>query len=91
MSAWPRPQKAPSRAAARLARSSPGGDERRHGRDVVGVGRVAEAEQRGDEDHDEDGAAAREAGDRVVEPEHVGIRRARCPVRTGSDDAREAP
>ena len=49
----------------------PGGDECRDRGDVVGIRRVAQAEQGRDEDHDEDGAAGREDGDRVVEPEHV--------------------
>ena len=50
----------------------PRGNERGHCRDVVGIRGMTEAEERGDEDHDEDGAPGREIGDRVVETEHGG-------------------
>ena len=45
-------------------------DQGRHGREVVGVGRVAQAEQDGDEQRDRNRAAVAEPCDRVVEPEH---------------------
>jgi len=48
----------------------PRGNERGHCRDVVGVRGMTEPEQRGDEDHDQDGAPGRKMGDRVVETEH---------------------
>ena len=49
------------------------GNQGRHGRDVIRVGRMTEAEQGRDEDHDEDGATAREVDDGVVEAEHRGL------------------
>ena len=77
-----------ARLDALLAR----GDERRHGCDVVRVGRVTEPEQCRDEDHDEDGASAREVHDRVVEAEHVRWFAARGrPVRTRLRRRRESP
>ena len=48
-----------------------GGDQRRHGGEVVRVGRMAEAEQDRHADDGEQGGAAREVCDPVVEPEHL--------------------
>ena len=48
----------------------PRGNERRDGGDVIRVGRMAQAEQHRDEEHDDDGSAVRETCDRVVESEH---------------------
>ena len=68
--AWPRPQdEAEPRGGARRPLAA-GGDERRHGGEVVRVGRVAEAEQDRDADDDEQRGAVREVRDPVVESEH---------------------
>ena len=48
----------------------PGGDQRRHGGEVVRVGRVAQAEQHGDAADDEERGPVREVRDPVVEAEH---------------------
>ncbi len=60
------PRRGPARAFA------PRGNQGRDGRDVVGVGRVAQAEEDGDEDHDSHGGSVREACNCVVEPKHDG-------------------
>ena len=56
------------RAAARSFPS--GGDEGGHRRDVIRIGRVAQSEQRRNEEDDEDRAAVRHGGDVIVETEH---------------------
>ena len=48
------------------------GDERRHGGEVIGVGRMAKAEQDPDEQNEPDRGAVRERGP-VVDAEHPGI------------------
>ena len=45
---------------------TPGGDERRDSRDVVGVGRVPKAEQHRDEEHDRDRRPVRQPCDPLV-------------------------
>jgi hypothetical protein len=48
-----------------------GRDERRDGSDVVGIGRVPQAEQHGDEQDDRDRRPVRHSRDPVVQPEHL--------------------
>ena len=64
------PQTKPSRAALRAARSLPDREHRRDRREVVGIGRVPQAEHERDDDHDADRRAGRERGDLLVEAEH---------------------
>ena len=68
----------PGRSPARAL--LPRGDKRRDGRDVIGIGRVPQSEERRDEDHDPDGGAAGEVRDCVVEPEH-GVYSPAFPIR----------
>ena len=70
VAAWPSPQKRPSRPALRPSTLCPTGDERRDRGEMVGIGRVAEAEQDGDRDHDPDGDPVGERRNPVVEAEH---------------------
>jgi len=46
------------------------GDHRRDGGEVIRITGMAEAQQHGDPDDDEQGRPVRERGDAVVEPEH---------------------
>ena len=81
--ACPRPQATPSRAAARFVRSRAGGDQRRHCREVVGVGRVAEAEQHRDAADDERASPRRRSA--------RSSRRGRTSGRRGGGRARSSP
>src|SRR6266404_4412485 len=59
------PRQPESRCAAAAV-----GDERRHGGEVVGVARMAQAEQHGQREHEQQGGPVREMDEPVVETEH---------------------
>ena len=87
VSAWPAPHERPRRPARRVPSSRVGCDQGGHRRQVVRVGRVAQAEQQRHEQDEQEPAALSELGDPVVKPEHGPShsrpRGARSPRRAG--------
>ena len=81
--AWPAPHTAPRRAAERVPLGVPG-DQRRDRHEVVGVGRVAQAEQERDAERDDERRALEEAGEGVVD--RLRSSRAASQSRAGADE-----